>query len=220
MTSNSVNLSQLPMIHIVYDASLSWTPVTQYPFALHWLSPKNSFSTALWMRCSPSWPSHIVLTTTTLSSSKLARLPSSTLPRPSPNPDYLTSSWQGEHGPFMWNRRTCWPSRCQRDCPKNRSIVGNMQALTWSITKRVGNQLPKSLLKTAFARQLGQKTKRAIRLNTPATDSSACPRRSPTSMSYSPMQWSSVHPNSTKLGKDKTHRASWPFVAPQNARVP
>ena len=55
-------------------------------------------------------------------------------------------------------------------------------------TKRVGNPLPKSLLKTAFARQLGQKTKRAIRLNTPATDSSACPRRSPTSMSYSPMQ--------------------------------
>ena len=133
MTSNSVNLWKLPMIHIVYDASPSWTPITQYPSALHWISPKNSSSTTLWMRCSPSWPSHIVLPTMTLYSSKRAKLPSSTLPRPSPNPDYLTSSWQGERGPFMWNRRTCWPSRCQRDCPKNRSIVVNTQALNYLI---------------------------------------------------------------------------------------
>ena len=34
------------------------------------------------------------------------------------------------------------------------------------------------------------------------------------------MQWSYVHPNSTKLAKDKTHQAFWPFVAPQNVCVP
>ena len=41
MTSNSVNLWKLPMIHIVYDASPSWTPVTQYPSALTLNQPEK-----------------------------------------------------------------------------------------------------------------------------------------------------------------------------------
>jgi hypothetical protein len=39
-------------------------------------------------------------------------------------------------------------------------------------------------------------------------------------MSCQHIQSSYVHPNSTKLAKDKTHLAFWPFVAPQNACEP
>jgi len=39
-------------------------------------------------------------------------------------------------------------------------------------------------------------------------------------MTYQDMQSSYAHPSSTKLAKDKTHQAFWPFVAPQNACEP
>ena len=126
-----------------------------------------------------------------------AKPPSRILPGPLHNPDYLTSIWQSKPKHSMSSQRTCWPSRFQRGCPRNRSIVANTRAPTWSTTKRVGKQLPRSLLKIAFARQLGQKTRQATRLNTHVTGSSACPLRFLTSMTYPAMPSSYVPPSST-----------------------
>ena len=197
MTSNSARWLRLPMIHFVYDAWLSLTLTIQSLSAQHWTNKINCSSTISWTRCSTSWLNHIAPSTTNLFSSKQAKPPSWILPGPLHNPDYLTSIWQRKHEPFMWNRRTCWPSRCQRGCPGNRSIVANTRAPTWSTTKRVGRQLPRSLLKIAFARQLGQKMRRAFRLNTHVTGSSACPLRFRTSMTYQAMLSSYVHLSST-----------------------
>ena len=72
----------------------------------------------------------------------------------------------------------------------------------------------------ASAHPAGQKTKQASRLNTPATDSSDIPVRSPTLTSCNLMRSNYVPPTSTRLAKDKTHLAFWPFVAPPNASEP
>ena len=197
MTSNSARWLRLPKIHFVYDAWLSLTLTIQSLSAQHWINKINCSSTTSWTRCSTSWPNHIVPSTTNSFSSKQAKPPSWILPRPFYNPDYLKSIWQRKPEPFMWNRRTCWPSRYQRGCPGNRSIVANTRAPTWSTTKRVGRQLPRSLLKIAFARQLGQRMRRAFRLNTHVTGSSACPLRFRTSKTYQAMPSSYVHLSST-----------------------
>jgi len=89
-----------------------------------------------------------------------------------------------------------------------------MQALT------SGNQLPKFWRKIASAQPAGQKTRLAYQPNTLAMDSLECRLRLLTLTSCHRMQSSSVPPNSTRLAKDKTHLAFWPFVAPQNASEP
>ena len=197
MTSNSANLLRRPMIHFVYDAWPSLTQTIQYPSVHHWTNPTSFSSITSLTKCSISWLNHIVPSTTNLFSSKQAKPPSRILPGPLHNPDYLTSIWQSKPKHSMSSQRTCWPSRFQRGCPRNRSIVANTRAPTWSTTKRVGKQLPRSLLKIAFARQLGQKTRQATRLNTHVTGSSACPLRFLTSMTYPTMPSSYVPPSST-----------------------
>ena len=197
MTSNSANWLRRPMIHFGYDAWPSSTQTIQYPSAHHWTNPTSFSSITSLTRCSISWLNHIAPSTTNLFSSKQVKPPSRILPGPLHNPDYLTSSWQSKPKHSISRQITCWPSRFQRGCPRNRSIVANTRAPTWSITKRVGKQLPRSSLKIAFARQLGQKTRQATRLNTHVTGSSACPLRFLTSMTYLAMLLSYVHPSST-----------------------
>ena len=193
MTSTSVKWLRRPMIHSGYVAWPSSNPTTQYPYANPWTIPTCSSSTSSLTKCSTSWLNHIAPLTTNLFSSKQVKPPSRTLPGPLHNPDYWTSSWRSKPKRFISNQRTCWPSLSQRDCPRNRSIVASTWAPTWFTTKRVGKQLPRSLLKIAFARQLGQKTKPATRLNTHATGSSACPRRFLTSIPYRAMLSRYVH---------------------------
>ena len=73
--------------------------------------------------------------------------------------------------------------------------------------------------KIASAQQAGQKTRQASQLNTLATDSSDIPLRSPTRTSYIHMPFEFVPLTSTRLARDKTHQASWPFAGPQKASV-
>ena len=190
------------------------------PYANHWPRPSRSSSTNSWTRCSNSWLNHTAPSTIIVFISKQAKQPSGTLPGPLHNPTYWTSSSRGKHKPSTSSQRTCWPSRSPQDCQRNQSTVANTWAPTWSTTKRVGKQLPKFSRKTAFARQLGQKTKPACQLNTHVTGSSECPLRSQTSTTYPAMLSRSVPLSSTKLAKDKTHQACWPFAAHPNASVP
>ena len=66
----------------------------------------------------------------------------------------------------------------------------------------------------------GQKTKLAYQLNTHVTGSSECSLRSQTSTPFPAMLSRSVPLSSTKLARNKTHHACWPFAAHQNAFVP
>ena len=157
MTSTSAKWLRRPMIHFGYDAWPSLTQTIQYPSAHHWTIPTSSSTITSLTRCSISWLNHIAPSTTNLFSSKQVKPPSRILPGPLHNPDYLTSSWQSKPKHSISSQRTSWPSRFQRGCPRNRSIVANTRAPTWSTTKRVGKQLPRSLLKIAFAGNLDQK---------------------------------------------------------------
>ena len=89
-TLKSVNSMRPQQIHTAYDALQNWTPIIQYPFGLYLISPPKFCSTISWMRCSVSWPSHIVPWMTTLCSSKPVKPLSWTSPELSHRHDYLT----------------------------------------------------------------------------------------------------------------------------------
>ena len=187
MTSTSMKWWRRPMTPIEFDAWPSLAPITLFLYANHWPRLSCSSSTSLWTRCSNSWLNHTAPSTTIVFGSKPAKPPSGILPGPLHNPTYWTSNLQSKHKPSILSQRTCWPSRFPQDWRRNQSTVANTWAPTWSTTRQVGNQLPKFLLKTASARQLGQKTKPVYRPNTRVTGSSECPLRSQTPTTYPAM---------------------------------